>query len=139
MYLAGVCASFMLGGVLALMIRAHLFYGDGFLFSNKVYNQIFTLHGAVMVFLFIILAFLRHWGTSGSGDAGCEGCGLSQLNLGSFYLWVTGAVLFLVAMFATGLDTGWTFYTPYSIDTSDSVILRRWPSSCSALARSSPD
>ena len=58
MYLIGVTASFMLAGVLALLIRLHLFLPDGMIFrgaeANNYYNQVFTLHGAIMVFLFII-------------------------------------------------------------------------------------
>lgn len=124
MYLVGVCASFLLGGVLALMIRAHLFYGQGdTLFSNSVYNQIFTLHGAVMVFLFIIPSVPAALGNFLLPIMlGAKDVAFPRLNLSSFYLWVTGAVMFLIAMFSTGLDTGWTFYTPYSIETSDSVI-----------------
>lgn len=123
MYLTGVCASFALGGILALMIRTHLFYSEGFLFTNKVYNQVFTLHGAVMVFLFIIPSVPAALGNFLLPVMlGAKDVAFPRLNLGSFYLWITGAVLFLVAMFATGLDTGWTFYTPYSLRTSNSVI-----------------
>ena len=50
MYLVGVMASFALGGMFALMIRIHLWnFQDGWL-DNKTYNQVFTLHGAIMVF-----------------------------------------------------------------------------------------
>ena len=123
MYLAGVSASFLLGGILALMIRAHLYQAEGALFSNKVYNQIFTLHGAVMVFLFIIPSVPAALGNFlVPVMLGAKDVAFPRLNLGSFYLWVTGAILFLVAMFATGLDTGWTFYTPYSLDTTGPVI-----------------
>jgi cytochrome c oxidase subunit 1 len=123
MYLAGVSASFLLGGILALMIRAHLYQAEGALFSNKVYNQIFTLHGAVMVFLFIIPSVPAALGNFlVPVMLGAKDVAFPRLNLGSFYLWVTGAVLFLIAMFATGLDTGWTFYTPYSLDTTGPVI-----------------
>jgi cytochrome c oxidase subunit 1 len=123
MYLAGVSASFLLGGILALMIRAHLYQAEGALFSNKVYNQIFTLHGAVMVFLFIIPSVPAALGNFlVPVMLGAKDVAFPRLNLGSFYLWITGAILFLVAMFATGLDTGWTFYTPYSLDTTGPVI-----------------
>jgi cytochrome c oxidase subunit 1 len=123
MYLAGVSASFLLGGILALMIRAHLYQAEGALFRTKVYNQIFTLHGAVMVFLFIIPSVPAALGNFlVPVMLGAKDVAFPRLNLGSFYLWVTGAILFLVAMFATGLDTGWTFYTPYSLDTTGPVI-----------------
>src|SRR5688572_28731487 len=56
MYLIGVSAAFLCGGVFALLVRLHLWEPHGMLFSNATYNQIFTLHGAFMVFLFIIPA-----------------------------------------------------------------------------------
>ena len=126
MYLAGVSASFLLGGILALLVRAHLFYAGGergFLFTNAQYNQVFTLHGAVMVFLFIIPSVPAALGNFlVPVMLGAKYVAFPRLNLGSFYLWITGAVFFLIAMFATGLDTGWTFYTPYSIETKGPVI-----------------
>ena len=121
MYLTCVMSSFALGGVLAMLVRLHLWNPNldaaQALFSNKQYNQIFTLHGAVMVFLFIIPSIPAALGNFllpimlGSKDVA-----FPRLNLCSFYLWVAGAVFFLFSMFATGLDTGWTFYTPYSIE-----------------------
>ncbi len=126
MYLAGVSASFLLGGILALLVRAHCFYAggeQGFLFTNAQYNQVFTLHGAVMVFLFIIPSVPAALGNFlVPVMLGAKDVAFPRLNLGSFYLWVTGAIFFLIAMFATGLDTGWTFYTPYSIETKGPVI-----------------
>jgi cytochrome c oxidase subunit I len=118
MYMVGVLASFALGGMFALMIRIHLWnFKDGWL-SNQTYNQVFTLHGAIMVFLFIIPSIPAALGNFllpimlGSKDVA-----FPRLNLMSFYLWVSGLVLFLLALSVTGLDTGWTFYTPYSIET----------------------
>ena len=53
---------------------------------------------------------------------GYEGRCFSEIELGSFYLWIAGAIFFLFSLFATGLDTGWTFYTPYSIESQGPVI-----------------
>ena len=127
MYLACIMSAFALGGCLALMIRLHLWNpnlepSEAWL-SNKVYNQVFTLHGAVMVFLFIIPSIPAALGNFllpimlGSKDVA-----FPRLNLGSFYLWVTGACFFLFSIFATGLDTGWTFYTPYSIESQGPIV-----------------
>lgn len=127
MYLTGVMSSFALGGIFALMIRAHLWNpnidkSQAWL-SNQFYNQVFTLHGAIMVFLFIIPSIPAALGNFllpimlGSKDVA-----FPRLNLGSFYLWVTGAILFIVSLITTGLDTGWTFYTPYSIETKGPVV-----------------
>jgi cytochrome c oxidase subunit 1 len=118
MYLVGVMSSFALGGMFALMIRLHLWnFKDGWL-SNQTYNQVFTLHGAIMVFLFIIPSVPAALGNFLLPIMlGTKDVAFPRLNLGSFYLWVTGLVLFLTALSITGLDTGWTFYTPYSIET----------------------
>ncbi len=124
MYLVGVMASFLLGGVLALIVRAHLFYADGAFLTLKQYNQIFTLHGAVMVFLFIIPSVPAALGNFLLPIMlGAKDVAFPRLNLSSFYLWVGGAIFFLVAMLTTGLDTGWTFYTPYSLETTGPVVL----------------
>ncbi len=124
MYLAGVLLSFLVGGILALLIRAHLFYSEGALFSPAVYNQVFTLHGAVMVFLFIIPSVPAALGNFFLPIMlGAKDVAFPRLNLGSFYLWIAGAIFFTVALCATGLDTGWTFYTPYSLDSQGPVVL----------------
>jgi len=124
MYLVGVMSSFLLGGVLALIVRSHLFYADGAFLTLKQYNQIFTLHGAVMVFLFIIPSVPAALGNFLLPIMlGAKDVAFPRLNLSSFYLWVGGAIFFLVAMLTTGLDTGWTFYTPYSLETTGPVVL----------------
>lgn len=127
MYLAGVLASFASGGVLALLIRLHLWNPNidktQALFSNQVYNQIFTLHGAIMVFLFIIPSIPAALGNFLLPIMlGTKDVAFPRLNLGSFYLWIGGAMFFLFSLFATGLDTGWTFYTPYSIESRGPVV-----------------
>jgi cytochrome c oxidase subunit I len=127
MYLAGILAAFAAGGILALMIRLHLWNpnidpSQAWL-SNKQYNQVFTLHGAIMVFLFIIPSVPAALGNFLLPIMlGTKDVAFPRLNLGSFYLWISGAVLFLFAMFYTGLDTGWTFYTPYSIESQGPVV-----------------
>lgn len=134
MYLVGVVGAFLLGGLLALGIRLHLLDPQGWLFrdgwpldstqANNVYNQVFTLHGAIMVFLFIIPSIPAALGNFlVPVMLGAKDVAFPRLNLSSFYLWVFGAIFFMVALCANGLDTGWTFYTPYSTTTDTSVIL----------------
>jgi len=124
MYLVGVMSSFLLGGILALMIRAHLFHPTGTFLTPQQYNQVFTLHGAVMVFLFIIPSIPAALGNFLLPVMlGAKDVAFPRLNLCSFYLWVGGAIFFLVALLVTGLDTGWTFYTPYSLDSKGPVVL----------------
>ena len=124
MYLVGILTSFFIGGMLAMAIRAHLLQPAGWLFSNDAYNQVFTLHGAIMVFLFIIPSIPAALGNFlVPVMLGAKDVAFPRLNLSSFYLWVTGAIFFIAALLGSGLDTGWTFYTPYSTTTDTSVIL----------------
>lgn len=128
MYLIGILTAFAAGGVLALSIRAHLLDPDGWLFkgenANNIYNQVFTLHGAIMVFLFIIPSIPAALGNFlVPVMLGAKDVAFPRLNLSSFYLWVVGALFFICALLGSGLDTGWTFYTPYSTTTDTSVIL----------------
>ncbi len=123
MYLVGVMSAFGLGGILALALRAELMTPTKMFLSNQQYNQVFTLHGAIMVFLFIIPSVPAALGNFLVPIMlGAKDVAFPRLNLCSFYLWVAGAIFFLTAMLATGLDTGWTFYTPYSTTTQGPVV-----------------
>jgi len=126
MYLAGILFSFFLGGVFALAIRIHLWNPntnpDMAWLSNATYNRVFTLHGAIMVFLFIIPSVPAALGNFLLPIMlGTKDVAFPRLNLGSFYLWVTGFCLFVFTLFSSGIDTGWTFYTPYSIEAKSAV------------------
>jgi cytochrome c oxidase subunit 1 len=123
MYLAGILASFLLGGIMALVIRAELFTPDKAFLTEDKYNELFTLHGAVMTFLFIIPSIPAALGNFLLPIMlGAKDVAFPRMNLASFYLWVGGAIFFLAALGLGGLDTGWTFYTPYSTTTSSTVI-----------------
>ena len=123
MYLVGILTSFLAGGLLAMLLRAHLLSPDGLILSNDAYNQVFTLHGAIMVFLFIIPSIPAALGNFLLPIMlGAKDVAFPRLNLASFYLWVIGALFFVAALLANGLDTGWTFYTPYSTTTDTSVV-----------------
>jgi len=133
MYLVGIIASFFLGGVLALLLRTELFAGGQDILApisaigagdwKDTYNVVFTLHGAVMVFLFIIPGIPAAMGNMVLPVMlGAKDVAFPRLNLMSFYLWVIGAVFFVAAIGAGGLDTGWTFYTPYSTNEKFAVF-----------------
>ena len=123
MYLVGTILAFLAGGVFALLIRLHLWEPHGALFDNEQYNQIFTLHGAFMVFIFIIPAIPASLGNLVMPlMLGAKDVALPRVNLLSFYLWVTGTLFALYAIVAGGFDTGWTFYAPYSLYTNQAVI-----------------
>jgi cytochrome c oxidase subunit 1 len=123
MYLIGTGLAFLAGGLFALLVRLHLWQPDGMLFSNDQYNQIFTLHGAFMVFLFVIPAIPGSLGNMVLPlMLGAKDVALPRLNLLSFYLWLSGAVLAALAIVMGGFDTGWTFYAPYSLYTNKAVV-----------------
>ena len=124
MYLIGVTAALFLAGIFALVLRTHLWTANSSLLTPAMYNQMFTLHGAVMVFAFIIPSIPAALGNMVLPMMlGAKDVAFPRLNLCSFYLWVIGTgCLFLAILSGAGLDTGWTFYTPYSIETETGVI-----------------
>jgi len=129
MYLVGVLTSFLMGGIFALLVRltlltpSHKLFGKVLLTAEQ-YNRVFTLHGAIMVFLFIIPAIPASLGNFVLPlMLGAKDVAFPRLNLFSFYLWLTGAIMAIAAMVFGAVDTGWTFYTPYSTTTDGPVTL----------------
>jgi cytochrome c oxidase subunit I len=123
MYLICVLAAFLMGGVFALMVRTELLDPGKTIVTRDVYNQLFTLHGAVMVFLVIIPGIPAALGNFVLPlQLGAKDVAFPRLNLASWYLWVTGAICMVVSLVTNAADTGWTFYTPYSSTTTTSVI-----------------
>ncbi len=143
MYMVLVLAAFFLGGVFAIVLRTELitpnetFFADATT-NNDFYNQSFTLHGAVMVFMFIIPAIPAILGNFMLPlMLGAKDVAFPRLNLLSLYCYLAGSAFFLWVLgkgvlnilFPTlvgvwgggGLDTGWTFYTPYSTDSTTAV------------------
>ncbi|MGE4170467.1 MAG: cytochrome c oxidase subunit I [Candidatus Margulisiibacteriota bacterium] len=123
MYLIAVVISFAIGGFFALSLRFELLTPTRLIVDAKTYNQLFTLHGAVMVFLFIIPSIPATLGNFLLPlQIGAKDVAFPRLNLASFYVYLIGAAFCLYSMIAGAADTGWTFYTPYSIQASTSVI-----------------
>jgi len=123
MYLIAILASFLLGGVLALLVRTELLTPAQTIMTADAYNKMFTLHGAVMIFLFIIPGIPAALGNFVLPlMLGAKDVALPRLNLVSFYCWIFGALLSVVSIVVGAVDTGWTFYTPYSTQTSTAVI-----------------
>jgi len=117
MYLGLIVGTLILGGVFALALRLHLWNPSGGLVSNDTYNKLFTLHGAVMVFLFVIPGIPSALGNFVLPlQVGAKDVAFPRVNLLSFYLYLAGAVLFVVTLVVGGLDTGWTLYPPYSLE-----------------------
>ncbi|MFQ6612628.1 MAG: cytochrome c oxidase subunit I [Fidelibacterota bacterium] len=123
MYLFGTAFFFMLGGILALLIRVELLDPGVDVMSANAYNQVFTLHGVIMIFLFIIPAIPAALGNLMLPIMiGAKDVAFPRLNLLSWYIYVTGALIAVLSIYLGSVDTGWTFYTPYSSTTSTSVI-----------------
>ena len=108
---------FIVGGVEALLIRLQLIAPDGKVLNADQYNQMFTMHATTMVFLFVMpmaSAFANYFIPL---QIGARDVAFPRLNLASWYLFMIGGTLTLWALVTGGVDTGWTFYTPYSSTT----------------------
>jgi len=123
MYLMCVMGAFLLGGVFALLVRTELLTPGRTIVDHDTYNQLFTLHGAVMVFLVIIPGIPAALGNIILPlQLGAKDVAFPRLNLASWYLWVIGALFMVISLITNAADTGWTFYTPYSTTTTTAVI-----------------
>ena len=123
MYLASVIIAFLAGGIMALLVRTELLFKGQTIMEADTYNQVFTLHGAIMVFLFIIPSIPAALGNFFLPIMlGTKDVAFPKLNLASFYIYVIGAIFSLIAIAVGNVDTGWTFYTPYSARADSSVV-----------------
>ncbi|MCC7153766.1 MAG: cytochrome c oxidase subunit I [Bryobacterales bacterium] len=124
MYMWSVIFFMVVGGLLALLLRLELLTPKQTLITAEMYNRVFTLHGAVMVFLVIIPGIPAALGNFALPLLlGAKDVAFPRLNLFSYYLYVTGALMALCTLLLGGVDTGWTFYTPYSTTTGGGVTL----------------
>ena len=115
MYLISILTAFFLGGMFAMLVRLELMFPGEQILSQDQYNMAFTLHGVIMVFLVIIPSVPASLGNFVLPIMlGAKDVAFPRLNLFSYYLWVTGAVLAVSSIFFGGVDTGWTLYVPYS-------------------------
>jgi len=123
MYLGSVMTAFLIGGMLALAVRLELLTPGETIMDGKTYNQVFTMHGIVMIFLFIIPSIPAALGNFFLPImVGAKDVAFPRLNLASYYLWIVGAVFTVATIIAGGIDTGWTFYTPQSLNQSGAVV-----------------
>lgn len=133
LYFITVMVFFLVGGLFALAIRTELFYTNGVpdaagnvpgaIMTAEAYTRVMTYHGAVMVFLVIIPgipAFLGNFFLP--LQIGAKDVAFPRLNLLSWYCLLGGATLALTSLLYGGADTGWTFYTPYSIQLRPAVV-----------------
>ena len=124
MYLFAIMFFFTIGGSLALLIRLELLTPVGGDFLDKdTYNVFYTLHGAIMIFMFIIPSVPAAMGNLILPVMlGTKDVAFPRLNLASWYVYVVGSMIGIFSIVSGGVDTGWTFYTPYSSSTDTAVI-----------------
>jgi cytochrome c oxidase, subunit I len=115
LYLVSISIFFLMGGLAAALIRMELATPKGDLLTSDIYNKMFTTHGVIMIFLFLIPSIPAVFGNFLLPlMIGARDVAFPRLNLLSWYFFMAGALLVLIALFRGGIDTGWTFYTPYS-------------------------
>ncbi len=123
LYLYSITTAFFLGGCFAVGIRMELFTPEHVFLDADMYNQFFTLHGAIMIFLFIIPSIPAALGNIIMPlMIGAKDVAFPRLNLASWYIYIAGALFAVYAIVSGGIDTGWTFYSPYSVKSSTHVI-----------------
>jgi cytochrome c oxidase subunit 1 len=115
LYLASVTFFFLIGGAAAVLMRLHLIEPQGALLEPATYNKMFSMHGIVMVFFFLIPSIPAVMGNFlVPMMVGARDLAFPRLNLLSWYIYIAGGLFTLYAIVAGGVDTGWTFYTPLS-------------------------
>jgi cytochrome c oxidase subunit I len=123
LYLLGVTVFFFLGSIPAILFRLELLTPLGDLVQAETYNKLFTMHGTVMVFFFLIPVIP---GVLGNFVLplmiGAEDLAFPRWNLASWYLFMLGGLVSTGALIAGGVDTGWTFYAPYSTSFSNTYV-----------------
>jgi cytochrome c oxidase subunit 1 len=124
LYLFSITIFFLIGGVAALLMRLELIHPHGELFTSTTYNKLFTLHGVIMVWFFLIPSIPNVLGNFLIPlMIGARDMAFPRLNLISWYVFMFGGVFTLVSILVGGVDTGWTFYTPYSSTYSNGWVI----------------
>jgi cytochrome c oxidase subunit 1 len=124
LYLTSITFMFFVGGTAAVLMRIHLIEPQGALVQPDTYNKLFSIHGIVMVFFFLVPSIPATLGNFlVPMMIGARDLAFPKLNLLSWYIYITGAIFTLYAVVAGGVDTGWTFYTPFSSLYSQTHVL----------------
>jgi cytochrome c oxidase subunit 1 len=124
LYLITISIFFFLGGLFAIGIRVELATPQGDFVQADTYNKFFTMHGVIMVFFFLIPSIPAVLGNFLLPlMIGAKDLAFPKINLFSWYLAVLGGVFTLFALVTGGVDTGWTFYTPYSAARSNTHVI----------------
>jgi cytochrome c oxidase subunit 1 len=124
LYLLSITLFFFLGGFYALLIRLELLTPQGDLMQADTYNKVFTMHGQIMVFFFLIPSIPAVLGNFLIPIMiGAKDLAFPRINLISWYIYIVAGLLYMHAVMAGGVDTGWTFYTPFSTAFSNTRVV----------------
>ncbi|RMD89029.1 MAG: cytochrome c oxidase subunit I [Calditrichaeota bacterium] len=124
LYLISITLFFFVGGFFALLVRLELLTPAGDLMSSETYNKMFTMHGVFMIFFFLIPSIPAVLGNFLIPMMiGAKDVAFPRLNLMSWYIFIIGGTFTTLSMVLGGVDTGWTFYTPYSSTYSNSNVM----------------
>ena len=124
LYMFSVSLFFALGGLMAVVMRLELATPEPDVVRSDIYNRLFTMHGIVMVFFFLIPAIPATLGNFLIPlMVGAKDLAFPKLNLASWYVFNVGGVLTLWAILHGGVDTGWTFYAPFSTGYANSFVV----------------
>jgi cytochrome c oxidase subunit 1 len=124
LYLCSITIFFFIGGLFATLIRLELATPKGDMFNADTYNKLFTMHGVVMLFLFLIPSIPAVFGNFLVPlMIGAKDLAFPRLNLLSWYVYITAGTFVLLSLIFGGADTGWTFYTPLSTRSSHSHVM----------------
>jgi cytochrome c oxidase subunit 1 len=124
LYMISLTFMFFIGGLMAVLMRLELLTPQGDLVTSDTYNKLFTLHGVIMVWFFLIPSIPAVLGNFLVPlMIGAKDLAFPKLNLLSWYIYVFGALFTFYVVVSGGVDTGWTFYAPYSTDASQTHVV----------------
>jgi cytochrome c oxidase subunit 1 len=124
LYLFSIVFMFFIGAIFATVIRLELLTPKGDFVQPDTYNKMFTMHGLVMIFFFLIPSIPAVLGNFLIPlMIGAKDVAFPKINLLSWYIYVVGAIMFIYCILTGGLDTGWTFYTPLSTSFVNSSVV----------------
>src|ERR1044072_9468650 len=124
LYLASITFFFFIGGLYAMMIRLELLTPQGDLLQSTTYNKVFTQHGIIMVFFFLIPSIPATLGNFLIPMMiSAKDLAFPRIYVLSWSMYMIGGIVTIYALLAGGVDTGWTFYTPFSTTFSNSYVV----------------
>jgi cytochrome c oxidase subunit 1 len=124
LYLISITGFFFVGGFFAVLMRLELMTPRGDLVQADTYNKLFTMHGIMMIFFFLIPSIPATLGNFLVPImVGAKDLAFPRINLLSWYIYIVGGLFALGAVLAGGVDTGWTFYTPFSTTYSNTYVM----------------